>query len=210
MSVTKVPATSKASQKALDTIRKMGGTIRTMDAIQAGVHPRTLYQLRDSGSLEVLSRGVYRVKDQDQISDPDLVIVAKRVPQAVICLVSALAYHEITTQIPHFVSIALPKGSETPRLNYPPISVHRFSEEALKAGVETHEVDGVSINVYCPEKTLADCFKFRNKIGMDIVLEGLKFYKARKEVNLAELIKYAKNCRVEKIMQPYLEAMSWT
>jgi len=83
-----------------------------------------------------------------------------------------------------------------PSLNYPPISVHRFSEEALKAGVETHEVDGVSI--------------IRNKIGMDIVLEGLKFYKARKEVNLAELIKYAKNCRVEKIMRPYLEAMSWT
>ncbi|WP_367400981.1 type IV toxin-antitoxin system AbiEi family antitoxin domain-containing protein [Aeromonas caviae] len=101
-----------------------------MDAIQAGVHPRTLYQLRDSGSLEVLSRGVYRVKDQDQISDPDLVIVAKRVPQAVICLVSALAYHEITTQIPHFVSIARPKGSETPRLRRVRIStLHNETEK---------------------------------------------------------------------------------
>lgn len=204
--MTRVPATSKACQKALDAIRGMGGTIRTMDAIQAGIHPRTLYQLRDSGELEVLSRGVYRLMDQDQISDPDLVIVAKRVPQSVICLVSALAYHDITTQIPHAVSIALPKGAETPRVDYPPISVHRFSEAALKEGVETHQIDGVSINIYCPEKTLADCFKFRNKLGMDIVLEALKFYKTRKVFDLEKLIMYARVCRVEKIMRPYLEA----
>ena len=157
----KMPAISKACQKALDAIREMGCTIRTLDAIQAGIHPRALYQLRDSGELEVLSRGVYRLMDQDQMSDPDLVIVAKRVPQAVICLVSALAYHDITTQIPHAVFIALPKGAETPRVDNPPISVHRFSEAALKEGVETHQIDGVSISVYCPEKTLADCFKFR-------------------------------------------------
>ncbi len=199
-------AYSKTCHKALNTIRKMGGTVRTMDAIRAGIHPRTLYQLRDTGELEMLSRGVYHLAAQDQISDPDLVIVAKRIPQAIICLVSALAYHEITTQIPHSISIALPKGAETPRVDYPPISVHRFSEAALKEGVEKHQVDGVSINIYCPEKTLADCFKFRNKLGMDIVLEALKLYKARKNFNLNKLIKYAKVCRVEKIMRPYLEA----
>lgn len=197
---------SKAYQKALITIREMGGIIRTRDAIQAGIHPRTLYQLRGSGALEVISRGVYRLTDQDQVSDPDLVIIAKRVPHAVICLVSALAYHDITTQIPHAVSIALPKGAETPRVDYPPISVHRFSEAALKEGIETHQIDGVPIKVYCLEKTLADCFKFRNKIGMDIVLEALKFYKARKKFNLEKLIMYAKVCRVQNIMRPYLEA----
>jgi predicted transcriptional regulator of viral defense system len=202
----RVPAPSKARQKALITIREMGGTIRTTDAIQAGIHPRTLYQLRDSGELENLSRGVYRLTDQEQLSNPDLVIVAKRVPQGVICLVSALAYHDITTQIPHTVSIALPKGAETPRVDYPPITVHRFSEPALNAGIEAHQIDGVSINIYCPEKTLADCFKFRNKLGMDIVLEALKFYKARKSFNLEKLITYARVCRVEKIMRPYLEA----
>lgn len=200
-------ATSKACQKALDAIREMGGTIRTVDAIQAGVHPRTLYQLRDAGELEVLSRGLYRLADLEQISDPDLVIVAKRVPQAVICLVSALAYHDITTQIPHAVSIAMPKGASTPRVDYPPIMVHRFSESALNAGVETHQVDGVLINIYCPEKTLADCFKFRNKLGMDVVLDALKFYKARKTFNLEKLIMYARVCRVEKIMRPYLEVI---
>lgn len=197
---------NNACKRALITIREMGGTIRTRDAIQAGIHPRTLYQLRDTGELETLSRGVYRLTDQEQISDPDLVIVAKRVPQAIICLVSALSYHEITTQIPHVVSIALPKGSETPRVDYPPIRVHRFSEAALLEGVETHQIDGVSVSVYCPEKTLADCFKFRNKLGMDVVLEALKLYKARKKFNLEKLIMYAKICRVEKIMHPYLEA----
>lgn len=197
---------SSAWHKALMTIRELGGIIRTTDAIQAGIHPRTLYQLRDSGELEVLSRGVYRLTAQGDISDPDLVIVAARVPQAIICLVSALAFHEITTQIPHAVSIALAKGSETPRLDYPPLSVYRFSEAALKEGVETHRIDGISVKVYCPEKTLADCFKFRNKLGMDIVLEALKLYKARKKFNLGELIRYAKVCRVEKVMRPYLEA----
>jgi predicted transcriptional regulator of viral defense system len=205
--MTRTPATSKACQKALDAIREMGGTVRTIDAIQAGIHPRTLYQLRDSGELEVLSRGVYRLMDQDQLSNPDLVIIAKRAPQAVIFLISALAYHDITTQIPHTVSIALPKGAETPRIDHPPISVHRFSEAALKEGLETHQIDGVAINIYCPEKTLADCFKFRNKLGMDIVLEALKLYKARKKFNIEKLIIYARVCRVEKIMRPYLEAI---
>lgn len=197
---------NSASYKALITIRKMGGIIRTAEAIRAGIHPRTLYQLRDSGALEVLSRGVYRLSSQEDVSHPDLVIMATRVPQAVICLVSALSFHEITTQIPHTISIALSKGSETPRLDYPPLDVHRFSNDALKEGIEAHQLDGITIKVYSPEKTLADCFKFRNKIGMDVVLEALKLYKSRKPFNLNELLRYAKVCRVEKIIRPYLEA----
>lgn len=201
------PHSTSASQKALMTIREMGGTIRTGNAIRAGIHPRTLYQLRDSGDLEVLSRGTYRLAAQGDVSDLDLTIVAARIPHAVVCLVSALAFHEITTQIPRAVSIALAKGSETPRLDYPPLAVQRFSEAALKEGVEEHQVDGLSIKVYGAEKTLADCFKFRNKLGMDVVLEALKLYKARKEFDLGELLRYAKVCRVEKIMRPYLEAI---
>jgi len=197
---------NSASYKALITIRKMGGIIRTAEAIRAGIHPRTLYQLRDSGALEVLSRGVYRLSSQEDVSHPDLVIMATRAPQAVICLVSALSFHEITTQIPHTISIALSKGSETPRLDYPPLDVHRFSNDALKEGIEAHQLDGITIKVYSPEKTLADCFKFRNKIGMDVVLEALKLYKSRKPFNLNELLRYAKVCRVEKIIRPYLEA----
>ena len=198
---------NNVNQKALNTIREMGGTVRTTEAVQYGVHPRTLYQLRDSGDLQTLSRGVYRLSELDEPSEPDLVIIAKRIPRAVICLVSALAYHELTTQVPHTISIALPKGAETPRVTHPPITVHRFSEEALNQGIETHQIDGVAVHVYCPEKTLADCFKFRNKLGMDIVLEGLKLYRSRKRVNVEQLMAYARVCRVEKIMRPYLEAI---
>lgn len=205
--MSQLPASHHASDKALQIIRKRGGTIRTRDAIDAGIHPRTLYQLRDNGNLEVLSRGVYRLADQAAVSDPDLFIVATRIPQAVVCLVSALAIHDITTQIPHAVSIALAKGSETPRLDYPPLQVHRFSDTALKEGIEEHLIDRIPIQVFCPEKTLADCFKFRNKLGMDIVLEALKLYKARKPFKLEDLLRYARICRVERIMRPYLEAI---
>ena len=179
--------------------------IRTSEAIKSGIHPRIFYSLRDSGALEQLSRGVYRLSKTKPISNPDLVTVAVRFPRAIICLVSALAFHQITTQIPHAVFIALEKGAETPRIDHPPISVHRFSKESLFAGIEKHKMDGVMVQIYCPEKTLADCFKFRNKIGMDIVIEALKLYKTRKEFNLGELIKYARICRVEKLMKPYLE-----
>lgn len=197
----KISTLSKAKQ----IIRQHGGVIRTAKAIQAGIHPRTLYQLRDGDQLEQLSRGVYRLTEQEAVSDPDLVIVATRIPKAVICLVSALSFHEITTQIPHTVSIALPRGSNTPRLDYPPISIHRFSKEAMSAGITVHQIDNIPVRVYSPEKTLVDCFKFRNKIGMDVVLEALRLYQARKKFQPDEILKFAKICRVEKIMRPYLE-----
>ena len=194
-----------ATDRATHLIRQHGGVIRTGKAIQAGIHPRTLYQMRDNGLLEQLSRGVYRLTGQKAVSDPDLIIVATRIPKAVICLISALSFHEMTTQIPHAISIALAQGSDTPRLDYPPISIHRFSKEALLAGVDVHHIDDVPVRVYSPEKTLADCFKFRNKIGMEVVLEALKLYKLRKEFKAGEILKYAKICRVENIMRPYLE-----
>ncbi|MFA7633987.1 MAG: hypothetical protein WCX90_10135 [Thiohalomonadaceae bacterium] len=143
------------------------------------------------------------------ISNPDLVTAGLRFLNAVICLVSVLAYHEFTTQIPHSVSVAMPRESRQPSLDYPPLSVHRFSDLAFRAGVEEHQIDRVSVKIYSPKKTLADCFKFRNKIGMDVVLEALKLYKARKQFNLDVLLKYAKVCHVEKVMLPYLEASTW-
>lgn len=201
-------AAETASEKAVRRIKKRKEPfIRTSQALRAGIHPRTLYQLRDTGVLEQVSRGVYRLVEQGPLSNPDLVTVAARVPKGVICLVSALAFHELTTQIPHTVSIAMAEGVQSPRIDYPPISVHRFSDASLKAGVEVHEIDGVPVRVYSAEKTLADCFKFRNKIGIDVVLEALKLYKSRKKFNLLELIKYARICRVETAMKPYLEAL---
>ncbi len=194
------------SSQALRIIKKRSGMIRTAEAIAAGIHPRTLCRLHEAGDLEKISRGIYRLAEFGPITNPDLVTVASRVPKGVICLISALAFHGITTQIPHAVSVALKKGAETPRLAHPPISVHRFAESALNEGVQVHVIDGVRVRIYSPEKTLADCFKFRNKLGLDIVLEALKFYKARKKFNAGELLHYARICRVEKVMRPYLEA----
>ena len=189
-----------------EIFRKHGGRLRMSEAIAQGITRYMLYSLRDKGIIEQVSRGIYRLVDLPPISNPDLVTVSLRFPNAVICLVSALAYHGITTQIPHVVFVAVSRGSRMPALDHPPIQAHRFSNEAYKSGIEEHPIDGVPVKVYSAEKNLADCFKFRNKIGMDVVLEALKLYKARKKFNLGELLRYAKICRVEKVMRPYLEA----
>jgi len=196
-----------AAQKARRLIEHRGGIIRTAEAIRIGIHPRVFYELRDNGILEQMSRGAYRLAEQKPLTDVDLITVATRIPRAVICLVSALAFHRVTTQVPHAVSIALEKGAESPRMDYPPVSVHRFSGESLTAGVEDHLIDRITIRIYSKEKTLADCFKFRNKLGMDIVLEALKLYRDQGAFDVGKLLEYARICRVERTMKPYLEAM---
>lgn len=193
-------------EKAKQIIKNNGGIIRTARAIKAGIHPRTLYKMHISGDLQRLSWGVYRLTDCEAISEPDLVVVATRIPKAVICLISALSFHDLTTQIPHSIAIALPKSQKAPLFDYPPIQVHKFSNSAYSSGIEKHLIDGVSVKIYCVEKTIADCFKFRNKIGMDIVLEALKTYRKRNVFNHKKLLEYGKICRVSKVMKPYLEA----
>ncbi|MBI5585547.1 MAG: type IV toxin-antitoxin system AbiEi family antitoxin domain-containing protein [Deltaproteobacteria bacterium] len=193
--------------RAVSVFKKQGGILRTAQALREGIHPDTLYTLRDSGMLEVMSRGVYRLADSSPLGNPDLVTVATRVPGGVICLISALAFHELTTQIPHEVHVALPRGAEEPRLDHPPIKTYRFSGEAYTEGVETHKLDSVIVRIYSPEKTLADCFKFRNKVGLDTVVEAVRFYRERKRVKVDDLMRYAAICRVRKVIRPYLEAI---
>jgi len=176
------------------------------EALVHGITRYMLYSLRDKGIIEQVSRGVYRLVELPPISNPDLVTVSLRFPNAVVCLISALSFHNITTQIPHVVSVAVPRDSRIPSLDYPPIQAHRFSNEAYNSGIENHVIDGVSVKIYNPEKTLADCFKFRNKIGMEVVLEALKLYRSRQKFNLEKLLTYAETCRVKNIMTPYLEA----
>ncbi|MCK4762486.1 MAG: type IV toxin-antitoxin system AbiEi family antitoxin domain-containing protein [Candidatus Aminicenantes bacterium] len=190
---------------AIEMIKDQGGTIRTTKAIKMGIHPVTLYKLYETGHLEKISRGVYRLTELEAISNPDFVMIAARVPHAVICLISALSYHNLTSQIPHKVSIAIKRDSRKPTIEFPPISVHRFSPASYQAGIEETIIDGVLVRIYNPEKTIADCFKFRNEIGMDVVLEAIKLYKTRKSFKLDEILKYAGICRVEKVIKPYLE-----
>ncbi len=193
--------------RAATIFENHGGILRTAQALKAGIHPKTLYAMRDSGVLERISRGVFRLSDSPPLSNPDLVTVAARVPSGVICLISALSFHEITTQIPHDVHVALPRGAEEPRLDYPPIRTYRFTGEAFTSGVDAYDLDGVSISIYSPEKTLADCFKFRNKVGLDTVVEAIRFYRERRSIKVDDLMRYAKICRVNRVMRPYLEAI---
>ncbi len=194
-------------QNALAVFREHGGMLRTSEAIYSGIHPDTLYTMRDAGILEKVSRGVYRLADGLPLSNPDLVTVAKRVTNGVICLISALAFYDITTQIPHEVHVALPRGAEEPRLDHPPIHTYRFTGKSFTDGVIIHELDSVPIRIYGPEKTLADCFKFRNKIGLDTAVEALRLYRERQSVRVDEIMHFASICRVTKIMRPYLEAI---
>jgi len=193
--------------RAAAVFRDRGRMLRTAEALRAGIHPATLYGMRDSGLIEQVSRGAYRLAGGPPLGNPDLVTVATRVPAGVVCLISALAFHDLTTQIPHEVHVALPRGAEEPRLEHPPLKTYRFTGEAFTEGVETHEVDGVPVRIYSAEKTLADCFKFRNRIGLDTAVEAVRFYRERRKVSVEALMHHASVCRVKKIMRPYLEAI---
>lgn len=194
-------------EKARNIFRQHGGILKMSEAVQAGIHRKMLYAMLDDGVIEKLDRGLYRLSELPPLGNLDLVSVARKVPTGVICLISALSFYEITTQIPHEVYIALKRGTETPRIKHPPVRVFRFTGDAFTEGVETPIVDGVKLHIYSPEKTLADCFKFRNKIGLDTVIEALKFYRDKKRLNVNELMRYARICRVEKVMKPYMEAL---
>lgn len=198
----------RAHERATAIFRERGGILRMSEAIQAGISRRTLYAMRDDGILEVLSRGVYRLASMPGLEQPDLVAVAKRIPGGVICLISALAFHGLTTQIPRSIDVALARGTEPPRIDYPPVSVYWFSGETFTSGIETKTIDGVELKVYCPEKSIADAFKYRNKLGMDVALEALRSWRSQRGVKVEILLKYARICRVERVMRPYLEALS--
>jgi len=194
-------------EKARVIFRRHGGILRMSEALHSGIHRRMLYSMLEAGVIERLSRGLYRLTDLPPLGNPDLVSVARKVPSGVICLISALAYHEITTQIPHEVYLALGRGAEPPRMEHPPIRIFWFSGEAFTEGVEKYDVDSAQVRIYSPEKTIADCFKYRNKIGLDTAIEALKLYRERKGLKVDELMSFARMCRIEKIMRPYLEAL---
>ncbi|MBI5576491.1 MAG: type IV toxin-antitoxin system AbiEi family antitoxin domain-containing protein [Deltaproteobacteria bacterium] len=196
-----------AEEKARGIFRSHQGVLRTADAIRLGVHRRTLYAMRDSGLLEQISRGLYRLADLPPLGNPDLVTVALKIPHGVICLISALAFHDLTTQVPHEVYVAIRQGSEPPRLSFPPIRIFWFSGNAFSEGAEIHKIGEIPLHIYSPEKTVADCFKHRYKIGIEVALEALKAYRRRKSFNVDKLIRCARICRVEKVMRPYLEAI---
>lgn len=193
--------------KALQAFRKGGGTLRTRDLIALGVHTDALYALRDSGRVVELGRGLYRLIEVGETEHPDLAVVAARAPNAVVCLISALSYHGITTQIPSSVHLAVPRGSYHRIKLSMPVTVYRFDPKTVKEGLETHRIGGMPLKVYGVARTVVDCFKFRNKLGLEVALEALRLARQRKRVQNRELLRYAKLLRVEKLMSPYLHAI---
>lgn len=198
---------NKAFRKQLGIFKAHGGMMRTMQAVRLGIHPRDLLAMKAAGAVEQISRGLYRVSSLAPLAHPDLITVALKIPKGVISLISALAFHEITTQIPNEIHVALPFGAEKPRLDHPPTGFSWFTEPAFSSGIEIHKLDGVPVRIYSAEKTVADCFKARNKIGLDVAIEALKLCRQKKRSTPEALMKYAKICRVDKIMKPYLEAI---
>jgi predicted transcriptional regulator of viral defense system len=194
-------------EQAVSIFLESGGTLRMSEALRKGISRHTLYSLVDEGTIERLSRGLYRLTSLGPVADPDLVTVAERIPDGVICLISALAFHQLTTQIPHAVWVAIPRGNWEPQLDWPPIRVMEFGKHAHEAGIESHELDGTTVNVYSREKTLADCFKYRNKIGPDVALEALATYLRADDTDLNAVFRYARVCRVVNVMRPYLDGM---
>jgi predicted transcriptional regulator of viral defense system len=181
--------------------------LRVSTAIKLGMPKHILYEMVKTGELIREAQGIYRLSESDPLSNPDLVNLSLRVPKAVICLISALYFHELTTQIPHAVYFALPRDVKTPKIHHPPIRVFHFSEKSYRAGIVEHDLDGVKVKIYDREKTIADCLKFREKIGMDVAIEAVKDYLRQPKIDVHKLLEYAKINRVEKIMRPYLEAL---
>jgi len=182
-------------------------SFRFQYAIALGVHRRALAHLQASGEIEKLGRGVYRKAVAVGDGRDDLVVVFQRAPEAVLCLDSALYFHGLGTRIPHQVTIAVERKAWLPVIKQPPVQAFRFSGEAFTEGIEQHDVQGVTVRVYSKAKTVADCFKYRNKLGLETALEALRSLVGMPGFTTSDLLHCCRICRVEKVVQPYLEAL---
>ena len=198
-------ANSPSEDRLVKVIRQMG-LVRPGDLEAKGISRTHLYRLLNAGLVERQGRGLYVAARHKYTIHHSLAQVAKRVSGGIFCLLTALRFHGLTTQSPADVWIALGGKARRPRLDYPRLRVARFSGAALTEGVETHRVEGVEIRVYSAAKTVADCFKYRNKIGIDVAIEALRDFNRRNRGGANKLAHFARICRVTRVMQPYLDA----
>jgi predicted transcriptional regulator of viral defense system len=182
--------------------------LRSRDLESQGITRAVLARYVEAGLLTRVGRGLYTRADHSPSENHTLAQVAKRVPDAVFCLLTALRFHGLTTQSPREVWIALPASARKPRLDYPKLRIARFSGAALTTGIEIQRAEGVAIRVYSPAKTVADCFKYRNKLGIDVAVEALRDFTRRHRGEASELARYARVCRVARVIQPYLDAIA--
>lgn len=190
-----------------DFLRGKQGLATYSEIIKVGFNKTLLKASLNSGWIQKVDRGLYRLSDGFDLSEPDLVAVSIKAPKGVVCLLSALAFHEATNEIPHCVHVAIPRGTHANKIRYPPVRFYRYNPNAWEAGIEEREIAGRKIKVYSLAKTIADCFKFRNKIGMNIARDALKIAVNEKGTNPQEIMRYARICRVDRIIKPILEAL---
>jgi len=184
------------------------GMLRAIDLEEIGSPQVVLTRMVASGQLQRVGHGLYRLPDYSGTEHENLATIAARVPQAVFCLLTALLFHDLGTQMPSENWIAMPRGSHVPRMDYPPLKMVQMAEPVHAAGVETHVLDDVPIRVFSIAKTVVDCFKFRNKLGLDVALEALRDAREKTKVSVDEIWHYAELCRVAKVMRPYLAGLS--
>ena len=198
---------AKTSRQRIVRLVKAKGSVSTREVVAAGIHRQILTRMVRDGDLVRVGRGFYRLPDHLVSENHGLALAAAGAPHGVICLLSALVFHGIGTQLPPEVWIAIDRRARRPALRYPPIRVIRFSGEALTSAIESHRVEGRPIRVYSVAKTLADCFKYRNKVGLDVALEALREGWSDRRFSMDELDRCARICRVERVMRPYVEAL---
>ena len=180
--------------------------MKTNQALMQGIHPAALYRLVEDGKIIRLARGLYRLTSTQEFSNPDLAVVVAKAPDAVVCLISALSFHGITTQVPRAVYLAVPRGRYAGlRLRTPPVRIYRFDAPTFDQGIEAHAIDGIPIRIYSVARTVVDCFKYRNKLGLDVAVEALRFARARKRISNREILGFAQLLRQDRVMAPYLE-----
>ncbi|MBT1076088.1 type IV toxin-antitoxin system AbiEi family antitoxin domain-containing protein [Geobacter grbiciae] len=189
-------------------IARRAGVIRPRDLDAYGIPREYLRRLCDKVVLERRSRGIYALADADLTEHHSVALASKRVPKGVVCLLSALRFHRLTTQAPFEIWMAIDRKARLPKAEGVPLHIVRFSAAALTEGVEHHQVEGMDVPVYCLAKTVVDCFKYRNKIGLDVALEALRGCLRERRCTIDELWRYAKICRVANVIRPYLESLS--
>jgi len=194
-------------QEILELAKQLG-VLRPRDVEAAGIPREYLLRLVRQGELVRIGRGLYASADLPMTEFTSLSEVAKRVPCSVVCLMSALQYHQLTTQLPRKVWIAIEGTNWKPSLEYPSLKVVRFSGDAFNYGIEEHKINKVPVKIYSPAKTVADCFKFRNKIGLDVAIEALREARHKRAATIDDLWAAAKVCRVSQVIRPYLEALA--
>jgi predicted transcriptional regulator of viral defense system len=196
----------KDKERILEIAGRLGVTTAA-DVEAGGISRNHLYELCKAGKIERTARGHYRIPGALSTEHGVLIEVAKRVPKGVFCLLSALSFHGLTTQIPYDVWITVPRGGWRPQMDYPPLNLTYASGESYAFGIREHTVQGVVIKIYTPAKTVADCFKFRNKVGLDVAIEALREVWRSRLASMDDLAEAASVCRVFTVMRPYLEAI---